>query len=787
MNDRIRRLRQDTLARVPRISAERAVLLTDFLESPVSRGLSTPVLRASAFRHILEHKAIWIGDGELIVGERGPSPAEVPTYPEVCLHSLQDLEILDTREKIPYRVAPEVKEIYRTRIIPFWQGRTQRERIFAALPPEWKDAYEAGLYTEFQEQRGPGHTALGDKIFLKGMLDIQDDIRRSLAALDYERDPDALDKRHELEGMFIAASAIMRFAERHAEALEVRAAAEPDPARQAELQAMAANCRRVPAHAPQTFWEALQAYWFVHVGVITEINPWDSFNPGRLDQHLWPFYQRDLAAGRLTEDGARELLQAFWVKFHNHPAPPKVGVTAQESGTYTDFALINVGGVKPDGSDGVNDLSYMILDVVAEMRMVQPSSMVQISKRNPDRFLKHAIRVVRQGFGQPSIFNTDAIVQEMTRQGKSLEDARTGGASGCVEAGIFGKEAYILTGYFNLPKILELTLHDGFDPRTGKQLGPHTGPVSSFTTYEALFDAFAAQVRHFADIKIRGNNIIDRLFAREIPVPFLSLVIDDCVARGKDYHAGGARYNTSYIQGVGLGTITDSLASIRKNVFEDRLVSLSDLVDILDHDFAGRDDLRRTFWDETPKYGNDDDRADDIMREVFEVYYQAVNGRPNVRGGCHRVNMLPTTVHVYFGAVTGALPDGRRAGAALSEGISPVQGADRFGPTAVIKSAAKLDHLRTGGTLLNQKFTPQLLAGESGVTKVAQLVRSYFRMDGHHIQFNVVDAATLRRAQESPDQYRDLIVRVAGYSDYFINLCPELQNEIIRRTEHESV
>ena len=787
MRDRIRKLREETLSRVPHISAERAVLLTEFMESDEAREASVPVARAKAFRHILGNKRIWIGEGELIVGERGPEPAAVPTYPEVCIHSIRDLELLDSREKIPYRVADDVKKVYEERIIPFWRGRSQRERIFRALPEEWKAAYGAGIHTEFQEQRGPGHTALGDKIFREGFLEIQDDIEAEIAALDYENDPEALDKRDELEGMAIAAEAIMLFAERHAGELERLAGVETDETRKTELEQMASICRRVPARKPSTFWEALQSYWFVHVGVITEINPWDSFNPGRLDQHLYPFYHKDIAEGRLTEEDARELLQAFWVKFHNHPAPPKVGVTAEESGTYTDFSLINVGGVLPDGSDAVNDVSYLILDVVEEMRMVQPSSMVQLSKKNPDRFIKHTIRVVRNGSGQPSIFNTEAIVQELTRQGKSIEDARCGGASGCVEAGAFGKEAYILTGYFNLPKILEITLHNGVDPRSGRRIGLETGEVSSLGTFDDLLAAYEKQVRHFADIKVRGNNIIDRLFARHIPVPFLSLVIDDCVANGRDYHAGGARYNTSYIQGVGLGSITDSLTSIRYNVFEDKVVSLPELVEILDRDFDGAEDLRKRFWDDTPKYGNDDDRADSIMRQVFEIYYNAVNGRPNVRRGFHRVNMLPTTVHVYFGSVTGALPDGRRAGEALSEGISPVQGADRLGPTAVVKSASKLDHIRTGGTLLNQKFTPQLLADETGVTKVAQLVRGYFRLDGHHIQFNVVNAETLRAAQLHPEQHRDLIVRVAGYSDYFVNLNEELQNEIIRRTEHQDV
>ncbi|MCX7046621.1 MAG: glycyl radical protein [Candidatus Sumerlaeota bacterium] len=787
MHERIQKLREQSLRAVPTISPERALLLTEFYQSQEARQVSIPVQRALAFKYILANKSIYVGDGELIVGERGPAPAATPTYPEVCIHSLENLEILNSREKISYKVSEETKRIYRDTIIPFWKGRSQRERIFREMTPEWVAAYDAGIFTEFQEQRGPGHTALGDKIFRKGLLDLKREIAASLASLDFYNDPEALDKKDELEAMDICADAMILFAGRHAAKLEELAAAEKDPQRKRELETMARACRRVPAHAPETFWEALQCYWFIHVGVITEINPWDSMNPGRLDQHLWPFYEKEIASSALSEECARTLLQAFWIKFHNHPAPAKVGVTAAESGTYTDFALINVGGVKPDGSDGVNDLSYLILDVVEEMRMVQPSSMAQISKKNPDRFLKRVVRVVKTGFGQPSIFNTDAIVQELLRQGKSLEDARCGGASGCVETGAFGKEAYILTGYFNLPKILEITLHNGLDPRTGRRIGLETGDPLGFKTFDELFDGYARQVRHFVDIKVRGNNVIDRLFARNIPVPFLSLLIDDCIAKGRDYHAGGARYNTSYIQGVGLGSITDALASIQQNVYAQRRVELKELLEALVGNFKNHSDLRRLILDDTPKYGNDDDRADNIMRRVFEMYYEAVNGRPNARGGVHRVNMLPTTVHVYFGSVTGAMPDGRLAGEPLSEGISPVQGADHNGPTSVLKSAAKLDHLKTGGTLLNQKFSPQLLADETGVTKVAQLIRSYFQMDGHHIQFNVVSAATLRAAQQEPEKHRDLIVRVAGYSDYFVNLSKGLQDEIIHRTEHQGV
>jgi formate C-acetyltransferase len=517
--------------------------------------------------------------------------------------------------------------------------------------------------------------------------------------------------------------------------------------------------------------------------VIIELNTWDSFNPGRLDQHLYPFYKRGKRNGSLNEELARELLQAFWVKFNNQPAPPKVGVTMEESGTYTDFALINIGGVKIDGSNAVNDLSFLILDVIEEMRLLQPSSMVQISKKTPDRFLKRTLKIIKTGFGQPSVFNTDAIVQEMLRQGKSVEDARNGGASGCVETGAFGKENYNLTGYFNMTKVLEITLNNGTDPRTGKKIGLETGDPNRFFSFNKLFEAYEKQLKYFIDVKITGNNIIERLWAEYLPTPFLSLLIDDCIKNGKDYHDGGARYNTSYIQGVGLGIMTDILASIKYNVFDKKQVTMKQLLRALKDDFKGFEPLRQKFVNKTPKYGNDDDYADDIMKKIFEAYYNVINGRPNTKGGYYRINLLPTTVHVYFGKVVGATADGRHASEPLSEGVSPVQGADRNGPTSVIKSVAKMDHVRTGGTLLNQKFTPHLLDGE-GLDKLSHLIRSYFKMDGHHIQFNVVNAITLRKAQKTPEKYRDLIVRVAGYSDYFVDLSVKLQDEIIARTEH---
>jgi len=786
MNDRVKLLREQSETAVPKISLERAVLVTEAYER-YAGAVSIPLLRALTFKHIMENKAICINPDELLVGERGEEPQVAPTYPELCCHTLDDMQVMNDREKISFKVSEDAKRIQRERIIPYWQGRSIRDKIFNLMDDQWKQCYEAGIFTEFMEQRAPGHTVADDKIYRKGFLQLLEDIEASLNSLNFLDDLEAYEKSEQLKAMAICAKAIIRYAERHAEKALELASTEQNLMRKAELEHIAAVCMHVPANAPRNFWEALQAYWFVHLGVITELNTWDAFNPGRLDQHLYPFYAQGLADGSLTREAAKELLQCFWVKFNNQPAPPKVGITLQESATYTDFANINVGGVKRDGSDGVNDVSYLILEVIGEMRLLQPSSNIQVSRKNPDLFIKKAGEVIRQGWGQPSVFNADAVIDELLRQGKSIEDARCGGTSGCVETGAFGKEAYILTGYFNLVKVLEITLNNGVDPRTGKCVGLSTGDPTAIQSFDELLSAFKLQLKHFVDIKVKGNNIIEKLYANYMPAPFLSLVIDDCIKNGKDYNAGGSKYNTTYIQGVGIGSITDMLAAIKLHVFEETNLSMEELLQSLRNNFAGQEHIRLMLHNKTPRYGNDDDYADDIMVKVFNAFFDEVDGRLTPRGATYRINMLPTTCHVYFGSVVGATADGRKAGAPLSEGISPVQGTDRHGPTAVIKSASKMDHLLTGGTLLNQKFSPDVLAGDDGLIKITQLVRAYFKLDGHHIQFNVIDVETLREAQRNPENYKDLIVRVAGYSDYFNNLNKGLQDEIIARTEHRGV
>lgn len=782
MNARIKSLRKLSLETPAHIDLERALSETETYKK-YEGELSVPELRGQVLKDYFSTKTLYIGDGELIVGEKGDSPQAAPTFPELCCHTVEDMHVMNDRELINFKVKDEYYQIQEDVMIPYWEKRSMRSKILRQMTPEWKDAYEAGIFTEFMEQRGPGHTVGSVKIYEKGFLDYKEDIQKSIDSLDFMNDPEALDKKNELEGMKLACDAIMILGERYAAYARELAEKETDEKRKEELLQIAANCDVVPAHKPETYWQAIQMYWFVHLGVTSELNPWDAYSPGRLDQHLNPFYEKDVEEGRLDDEKALELLECLWVKFNNQPAPPKVGITLKESSTYTDFANLNTGGITPDGENGVNNVSYLILDCMDEMKLLQPSSNVQISRKTPQKFLKRACEISRKGWGQPAFYNTEAIIQELLNAGKSLEDARRGGTSGCVETGAFGNEAYILTGYFNIPKVFELTLNNGFDKMTGKQLGLKLGNAEDFKTYEELFEAFKAQMKYFIDIKVQGSNVIEKIYAENMPVPFLSIITNDCISKGKDYNGGGARYNTKYLQGVGIGTITDCLAAVKYNVYDEKKFTMAELMKALDDNFEGHERILNLVRNKSPKYGNDDDYADSIMKSVFEYYRSQVTGRPNMLGGMYRINMLPTTCHVYFGDVMMASANGRLAHKPVSEGISPEKGADTNGPTAVVKSCAKMDHLQTGGTLLNQKFTPSVVAGEEGLEQMANLVRAYFNMDGHHIQFNVIDKETLIQAQKHPEDYKDLIVRVAGYSDHFRNLSKALQDEIIERTE----
>ena len=793
MNERIKRLRQENFDTPTTLSIERALIETAFYKENYGT-MPIAMLRAKNFYEICKKKTIYIGKDELIVGERGPLPKAVPTFPELTCHSVEDLHTLDTRDLQSYHISQEDIDTYEREVIPYWKGKTQRERIFNHVSKEWEEAYHAGVFTEFMEQRAAGHTAMDGKMYHTGLLDVKARIEKKIASLDYIYDPEATDKQQELEAMAVSCDAAILFAERHAQLAEQLAEQETDPQRKAELEKIADVCHWVPAHAPRDLWEAIQMYWFVHLGTVTELNGWDSMNPGHIDQHLYPFYRKGLEEGTLDRDKAKELLSCLWIKFNNQPAPPKVGVTALESGTYNDFTNINIGGVDRDGNNAVNDLSYIILEIQEELHELQPGLSIHIAKNTPDEFLIEGVKVIRQGHGYPSIFNPDTYIQELVREGKTLEDAREGGCSGCIEVGAFGKEAYLLTGYLNTPKILEITLNNGVDPETGKKLGLETGDPRQFKDFESLYEAWHQQMVYFVNLKLSVNNYIERMFSLYAPATFLSLFIDDCIEKGKDYYSGGARYNTTYIQCTGLGTITDCFTTLKKHVFEEGRFTMDDILKAVACNWGKDTPLAREYEkmrlyirNHTPFFGNDDNYADDIAVRVYEDLVRAIEGRPNTRGGKTQLNMLSTTCHNYFGSVCGATPNGRFAHFAISDGTSPAHGSDSHGPTAVVKSLGKLDQTKSGGTLLNVRFVPSLLKRDEDLKKFSSLVRTYFKFGGHHIQFNIVDTETLHDAQKHPDDYKDLLVRVAGYSDYFNDMTEQLQNEIIARTENNDL
>ena len=780
MNQRIECLRKQSITSVPEIFGERAVLITESYQQ--ADGASAPMRRAQALNHLLQHMTIVIGEDELIVGEKAQAYRGSPLYPELYCMSIDELESIEKRDRAPFKVSRETKKVLLEKVIPYWKNKTMYDMIMSSMDSLWKKAYANDVFTEYMISRAPGHVNLDGKVIERGLLSLKNDVRWSLDHIDFSSS-DCYRKIQELEAMIVAIDASIAFAKRYAAKAQELAAQERNPERKSELKKIAEICNHVPAHPARSFHEALQSYWFVHLITLLEINNW-AIGPGRFDLYMYPFYRNDIERKTITAEDAKELLECLWIKFNNAVAPAKENQTANMSATYNDFALLNIGGLDQNGADGVNELSYLILDVIEEMKLIQPNPCVLISQKTPKQFMTRALEVIRHGFGQPSVFNHDLIIQELMNKGKSLVDSRLGGRNGCVTVNACGKENMASSGYCNWVKILEITLNNGINPFTGDLIGLKTGDVTAFRCFDDVLEAYAKQLRYFVDIKVKGNNLIDMIYAENMPVPFLSVLIDDCIKNGKDFHAGGARYNTSYTQGVGLATLTDSLTAIKKIVFDDQQLSFSKLMETVTEDFRGQERLRQMLLNRVPKYGNHNDYVDQIMKKAVDIFYEIINDRPTSRGGRYGVNLLPTTVHVYFGSVSGATPDGRHAGKPFSDGISPAQGADYEGPTSVIQSASKMDQRRFCGTLLNQKFSPQLFETSEDLKKLSCLVNSYFKFSGHHIQFNVIDATTLKQAQARPDEYKNLIVRVAGYSDHFVNLSKELQDEIVARTEH---
>ncbi len=780
LSSRVQGLLDKYYAARPEVFAERSVLATRAYAE--TEGQPIAIRRAKMVWRVLDGVTVLIRDGELVVGCKTPAILGSPLYPEVASDWVEEeIDTIALRDEAPFYLSDETKETLRAEVFDYWRGRQVYNRIMEVLPSEIQQATDAGLFFHYYLNRTIGHITVDyERVLKKGFLGLKAEVEDELKKINYE-DRGCLRKIHLLQAMSLCCDAAIRFAERYAEESERLAAAESDQARRAELEQIAEICRWVPAHPARTFHEALQSFWFVHLILNLETNSY-AIGPGRFDQYMYPYYQADIDAGRLTREQAGKLLACLWIKF-NELTVVKEGGTAKASTTYNDFQNLNLAGQTVEGQDATNELSCLCLDVTGWLKLPQPQISALISEKTPDRFLMKACEVIRLGFGLPAVFNDDEKVQALLHKGKTLEDARLGGINGCVELVVQGKDNMASSGYLSMPKCLELALNNGVDPLAGAQLGPSTGAPREFISFDQLMEAFRQQLAHAIELKIVYDGIARQAYAEFCPVPFTSLLISDCLEKGRDYHDGGARYNLPLICGVGTGTMADSLAAIKKLVYDEKKTSLEELVTALRADFAGYGRLRQMLLNRVPKWGNGDGYVDTIAHDVVEMFCDELEKHGNAEGVPYVANMIPTTTHIWFGSLNGATPDGRLAETPLSEGISPVQGMDSNGPTAVVRSMARLDHARCCGTLLNMKFHPTALSGEEGLRKFGHLIRTYFKLGGHHMQFNVVSAETLRAAQECPEEYSTLVVRVAGYSDYFVRLSRDLQDEIISRTE----
>jgi formate C-acetyltransferase len=739
--------------------------------------------RAKLLERILLEEPVVIQDGELIVGMKAPKPRGSPVYPEVnCAWVERDLETIATRPNTPFFVSPGTKRVLKREVFPFWRNRQIVDRILEAVPETIWEAERRGVLYNYYTSRTIGHFAVDyEKVLAKGFRGLMSDVQAILDGFDPGSSADAA-KRPFLESILIVCRAAVRFAARYGAAAKRLARGEKNPRRRRELELIAGICARVPAEPSCSFPEALQSFWFTHLVLNLEMNG-HSISPGRFDQYLNPYLEASLKSGELGPDEAQELLDLLWVKF-DEITLAKNGGESDTSSSYPDFQQLNVGGLAPDGRDATNALSEMCLTALEHTRLPQPQLSALISSKTPPRFLARCAEILKLGLGMPALFNADQVVLGSVNRGKTLADARRASINGCVTTYCDGKDRAASSGYFNLAKCLELALNDGVDRLSGERLGPATGGPAEWTAFDDLVGAFRLQIRHFVGLKVAYDNIVRGLYAGLFPVPFVSALIDDCAVRGLDWHAGGSRYAIAVISGVGLGTVADSLSAIRTHVYDKKTTTMAALKTALDEDFRGRSVLAETLRRKTPHFGNDDDAADDLALLTQRIFCEEVEKHSDVLGARYWVDLLPTTAHIALGKLTGATPDGRKAGHWLSEGISPVQGRDARGPTAAAKSVAKLDHVRTNGTLLNMKFSPACLATDEDVRDLASFLRAYFDLGGYHIQLNVVDRATLQRAQERPEDYRNLLVRVAGYSDYFVLLSRDIQDEIISRTEH---
>ena len=808
---------------MPEIEADRAVLLT---ESYLETEGEPPVLRrAKAFKNIMEHLPVTIRPEELIVGSATVSPRSCQVFPEFSFAWLEaEFDTVATRSADPFYISDKTKETLRT-VYRYWKGKTTSELATSLIAPEARLAMQHNVFTPGNYfYNGVGHvTVQYDKVLRIGYRGIIEEVREERKKMNLG-DADYCTKSALLDAVEMSCEAVITYANRYAALARETAQKESDATRRAELLTVAANCERVPAYGARSFWEACQSFWFVQMILQIESSG-HSISPGRFDQYMYPYYKAGIESGNITRDFAQELIDCIWIKF-NDLNKCRDAASAEGFAGYSLFQNLIAGGQDENGEDATNDLSFMCIDATMHVLLPAPSFSVRVWNRTPHEFLIRAAELTRTGVGLPAYYNDEVIIPSLMSRGVTLEDARDYNIIGCVEPQKAGKTwGWHDAAFFNMLKPMEMVFSNG--KLDGEQVGPQTGDVSTFTTFEAFYNAYRAQMNYAISLLVNACNAIDEAHAQRCPLPYLSSMVEDCIGRGKTPEQGGAVYNFTGPQGFGIANVADSLYAIQKLVYEKKKITLTELRDALAANYGkinasdaemltvgvvkelakngvnvGEDviaeiyktvkerysdpryqEIREMILAED-KYGNDIAEVDAMARDAAYTYTRPLLQYQNPRGGVFQAGLYPVSANVPLGAQTGASPDGRLAGTPVADGVSPSAGMDIHGPTSAANSVSCLDHgIASNGTLFNMKFHPSALAGESGLENFVALVQTYFEMKGSHMQFNVVSRETLRDAQKNPDKYRSLVVRVAGYSALFTTLSKSLQDDIINRTE----
>ena len=828
---RIDKLVNDLYAKMPEIESDRGVLVTDSYKS--TEALPIINRRSAAFAHILRNIPIVIRDGELIVGSATKAPRGCQVFPEYSYEWLEaEFETVATRAADPFYISEKTKEDLR-KAYPYWKGKTCSDLAKSNMAPEAYDAFTVhGMFTPGNYfYNGIGHVNVNyEKVLQKGYRGIIAEAQAALNQLDVS-DPEYVQRNNFLHAVIESCEAVVEYARRYAVLARELAKKEKNETRKAELEKIAQNCMHVPEFPASDFHEACQSFWFVQLLLQVESSG-HSISPGRFDQYMYPYYKKDIDAGKITIEQAQELIDCIWVKL-NDINKVRDAVSADGFAGYGMFQNLIVGGQNVHGMDATNDLSYMCLEASMHVPLPQPSISIRVWNGSPESLLVKAAALTRLGTGLPAYYNDEVIIPSIMSRGLTLEDARDYCIIGCVEPQKGAKtDGWHDAAFFNMCRPLELVFSNGVDK--GVQIGPETGDVANMTSFEEVFEAYKTQQSYFIKLLVNANNAIDKAHAVRCPLPFQSCMVDDCIGRGKSLQEGGAIYNFTGPQGFGIANNTDALLAIKQLVFEEQKVTLAELRDAMQANFgygitgaaaeritgevavslaeegvtvneaviraiyeevtsangipadkkARYQEIKRLIDETCPKYGNDIYEADMFARAVANTYTREVEKYKNPRGGVFQAGLYPVSANVPLGGQTGATPDGRLAFTPIADGIGPASGRDVKGPTATANSVAKLEQdVASNGTLLNQKFHPSALQGMSGLTKFVALIRSYFDQKGMHMQFNVVTRETLLDAQKNPEKYKTLVVRVAGYSALFTTLSRSLQDDIINRTE----